>query len=66
MFLGVERERWGIADSPDTIPAFATTLPAAILASMPLLENNVTQPWIIAPELGYAFGHGPGLAAVET
>ena len=35
-------------DSPDAIPVFATAAHAAILALMPTLEINATQPWLIA------------------
>ena len=35
-------------DSPDAIPAFAIAAHAAILAPMPTLEINATQPWLIA------------------
>ena len=35
-------------DSPDAIPVFATAAHAAILAPMPTLKINATQPWLIA------------------
>ena len=35
-------------DSPPTSPVFATATPAAILAAMPTLEINATQPWLIS------------------
>ena len=37
-----------MADSPDAIPAFATAARSAILAPMPPLEINATQPGIKA------------------
>ncbi len=35
----------GIGPSPDANPSFATAARSAILAPMPTLENNATQPW---------------------
>ena len=44
------RKSEGMADTPDAIPAFATAARSAILAPMPPLEINATQPWLIAPD----------------
>ena len=37
-----------MADTPDAIPAFATAARSAILAPMPKLKINATQPWLIS------------------
>ena len=44
------RKSEGMAASPDAIPVFATAARSAILAPMPPLEINATQPWLIAPD----------------
>ncbi len=44
--MGTEGEE--IADSPDAIPVFATAARSAILAPMPKMDDNATQPWLTA------------------
>ena len=48
--ISVARASWlpRSGDSLNSIPAFATAAHAAILAPMPTLKINATQPWLIS------------------